>query len=68
MPSGTSLPLGFLRVAIGTALRHRAQRAHAAIALERAALIEDRLAGAFFGAGEQAADHDAVRAGGDGLR
>ena len=59
---------GFLRVAVGTALRHGAQGAHSAIALKRAALVENRLAGAFLGTREQAADHDAIRARRDGFR
>src|ERR1043165_4523676 len=46
---------------------HGADRAHTAIRLERAALVEDRLARRFVGAGEKRADHHAVRAGGDGL-
>ena len=53
-----------LEVAIGTALvaAHRAQRAHAAIGLERAALIQLDFARRFFGAGEHAADHHCVGA------
>ena len=58
---------GFLRVAIGRAGLHRAERAHAAIGLERAALVENRFAGGFLGAGEEAADHHGGSAGGDGL-
>ena len=61
------MPLGFLCVPVGTALRHCAHRAHAAVGLESTALVEDGFAGALFGAGEQAADHDAVGAGRDGL-
>src|SRR5690606_39075292 len=59
-----------LEIAVGRAvpLRHRAERAHAAIGLVRAALIELDVAGRFLGAGEQAADHRRVRAGRDRLR
>src|SRR5690349_17111858 len=64
---GHQLPAAFLRVAVGRALAHRAHRPHAAIALERAALIENRLAGTFFGARQQASDHHAVGARGDRL-
>ena len=42
-------------------------RAHAAIALVGAALIEEHLAGAFLGAGEQRAHHGDIGAGGDRL-
>ena len=56
-----------LEVAVGRALRHRAERAHAAIALVGAALVEEHLARALVGAGEQRADHHAVGAGGDRL-
>ena len=48
-------------------LRHGAQRAHAAIGLVRSALVQLHLAGRLLGAGEHAADHDAVRAGGQRL-
>ena len=48
-------------------LLHRAERAHAAIALVRAALVQLDFARRFFGAGEHAADHHAVRAGGERL-
>ena len=56
-----------LEVAVGRALRHRAERAHAAIALVGAALVEEHLARALVGAGEQRADHHAVRPAGDRL-
>mmetsp|Transcript_26318 Transcript_26318/g.62507 ORF Transcript_26318/g.62507 Transcript_26318/m.62507 type:complete len:641 (-) Transcript_26318:108-2030(-) len=56
-----------LEVAVGAALGHRAHRAHAAVALEGAALVEDGFARGFFGAGEGAAHHHAVGAGRDGL-
>ena len=55
-----------LEVAVAAAAAHRAERAHAAVFLEAAALIEDHLARALVGAGEQAADHH--RAGADGDR
>src|SRR6266478_5736544 len=57
----------FLGVAVGGAFFHGGGRAHAAVGLERAALVENRFAGSFFGAGEEAADHDAGGAGSDGL-
>src|SRR6202034_247042 len=44
-----------LEVALAGALRHRAERAHAAIGLEAAALVEDGLAGALVHAGEERA-------------
>ena len=52
---------------LSPASAHGAERAHAAIGLVGAALVELDLAGRFLGAGEQAADHHAVRAGGDRL-
>src|ERR1041385_1029918 len=64
---GNKLAAGFLGVPVAAALRHGAHRAHAAVGLERAALIEDGFAGAFVGAGEKAADHDAIGAGGESL-
>ena len=70
MPSGTSfsaaLDLG-LEVAVGRAARHGADRAHAAVRLVGAALVEEHLARRLVGAGEQRADHGAVGAGGDRL-
>ena len=48
-----------LEVAVLAALRHRAERAHAAVDLVRAALVEDELAGRLVGAGEERADHHA---------
>ena len=62
------LGLEILEVAVRAALLHRAERAHAAVALVRAALVELDLAGRLVGAGEQAAEHHAGRAGGDRLR
>ena len=64
MPSGTSFSAppsasDFLEVAVGRALLHRADRAHAAIALVRAALEELDLARRLLGAGEDAAHHHA---------
>ena len=56
-----------LEVAVGRAARHGADRAHAAIALVGAALIEEHLARRLVGAGEQRADHGAVGAGGERL-
>ena len=56
-----------LEIAVGRATRHGADRAHAAIGLIGAALIEIDLAGAFVGAGEQRADHHAVGTGGKRL-
>src|SRR5690606_17354151 len=47
-----------LEVAILAALFHRAEAAHAAIALVAAALEQLDLAGRFFGTGEQPTDHD----------
>ena len=72
MPSGTSFSArdrssAILEVAVGAALLHGAERAHAAIALVRAALVELDLAGRLLGAREQAAEHHARRAGGDRL-
>ena len=61
-----SLDLG-LEVAVGAAVGHRAERAHAAVDLVRAALVEDDLAGRLVGAGEERADHHASRAGGERL-
>ena len=57
----------FLGIAIGGAGFHGAGGTHAAVGLEGAALIENCFAGSFFGAGEEAADHDAGSAGGDGF-
>src|SRR5665213_139319 len=62
-----ALAFGVLEIAVGAALPHRAQRAHAAVALVRAALVELDVAGRLLGAREQAAEHHARRAGGDGL-
>ena len=56
-----------LEVAVGRPLLHRAQRTHAAVGLVRAALEQLDLARRLFGAGQQAAQHDRVGAGRDGL-
>src|SRR5438477_4914379 len=56
-----------LEVAVGTALLHGADGAHAAVALVAAALEQHDLAGRLFGAGEHASHHHAVGAGRDGL-
>src|SRR6185437_12921901 len=47
---------------------HRADRAHAAIALVRTPLVELDVAGRLLGAGEEAAEHHRGGAGGDRLR
>ncbi len=59
--------VGILEVAIRGALLHRAQRAHAAIDLVGAALIELDLARGLLGPGEHRTQHHAVRARGDRL-
>src|SRR4051812_5427647 len=59
--------VGVLEVAVGRALLHRAERAHAAIRLVRAPLVELDVARRLVGTGEERAQHDRVRAGGDGL-
>ena len=56
-----------LEVAVAAAAAHRADRAHAAVFLEAAALVEDQFAGALVGAGEQIADHRRAAANGQGL-
>src|SRR5262249_12751822 len=63
-----ALPAGpLLAVALVRALGHGADGAHAAVGLEAAAAVDDRVAGALGQAGEQAADHHAVGAGGQRL-
>src|SRR5262249_61948795 len=52
-----------LEVTVGRTARHGADRAHAAIGLVRATLIEEDLARRLVGAGEQRADHRALGAG-----
>src|SRR5208337_1982163 len=59
--------LAILEVTLAGALRHGGERSHSAVHLERAALVENCLARAFFGSGEQRADHHAARAGGNRL-
>ena len=56
-----------LEIAVGRAARHGADRAHAAIGLIGAALVQIDLAWALVGAGEQRADHHAIGAGGERL-
>src|SRR5450755_264819 len=62
---GRGVGISCLEVAFAGTLCHGGQRAHPAIRLERTALIEDRLAGAFFSTREQRTDHDATCAGSD---
>src|SRR6185503_5893214 len=59
--------LGILEVAVGRALLHRAERAHAAIGLVGASLEQLDLARRLLGAGEQRAEHYRMRAGGERL-
>src|SRR5207302_9146255 len=54
-------------IAFGRAFLHRAERAHAAVSLVRAALVELHFAGRFVGAGEERPQHHGVRASGDRL-
>src|SRR5690606_1677328 len=56
-----------LEVAVAGPRLHGAQRAHAPVDLVGATLVDLQFAGALLGAGEEAADHDAGSAGGDGL-
>jgi hypothetical protein len=73
MPSGTSLSalglpvLDFLEVAVGAALLHGADAAHATVALVAAALVQHDFARRLFGAGKHAAHHDGAGTRGDGL-
>src|SRR4029077_9450674 len=64
---GNQFASAVLRVAVRRPLRHRAHRPHAAVTFERASLIENRFTGTLLGARQQAADHHAIRARGDGL-
>src|SRR3990167_2060140 len=57
----------FLEVAVGRAVFHGADRAHAAVALVAAALEQDHLARCFFGTGKHAAHHHGAGAGSNGL-
>src|SRR6266705_5537978 len=56
------LELACLAITVAAAFFHRRERAHAAVALERAALEQDYLARAFIRSGEQRSDHHRVRA------
>ncbi len=56
-----------LEIAVRRAPGHGAQRAHAAIGLVGAPLVQEHLARTFVGAGEERSDHHAIGAGGDGL-
>ena len=64
---GGRIAFGALEVALAGSLRHGADRSHAAIRLERAALVQNQFAGAFVGAGEERSDHDGARARGQSL-
>src|SRR5437773_12557042 len=56
-----------LEIAVARAFLHGPDGAHAAVALEGAALAEDQLARALVGAREERSDHHRGRAGGDRL-
>src|SRR6059036_2203713 len=56
-----------LEIAVARAFLQGPDGAHAAVALEGAALAEDQLARALIGAREERSDHDRGRAGGDRL-
>ena len=56
-----------LEIAVGRAAGHRPDRAHAAIALVGAALVQEGLARRFLGSGEQRSDHHGRRARGQRL-
>src|SRR5262245_52654467 len=56
-----------LEVPILGRVAHRAERAHAPVGLERAALVENRFARAFRGSREEAPDHDRLRSDREGL-
>src|SRR6266850_756299 len=56
-----------LEIPVRRAFLHRAERAHAAVGLVRAALVELDLARRLLGAGEERAEHDDVGAGGERL-
>ena len=58
---------GLLKIAVGTALLHGADAAHAPVAFVAAALVQDDFARRLFGAGEHAAHHHAAGTGGNGL-
>src|SRR5699024_7947554 len=63
---GNQLLVVLLEVAVLGAVVHGGQRAHAAVGLKLAALIDLGLAGGLLTAGQQRADHDHIAAGGDG--
>ena len=69
-PSGTDFPAGraFLRVAIGRARLHRAERTHAAVGFECSPLVQNRFSRRFFGSSEQSAYHRHGSPGRDCLR
>ncbi len=54
-------------VAVAGQALHRPQRAHAPVLLEAAPFVDDHLAGRLVQAGQQAAQHHGVGAGGQGL-
>jgi hypothetical protein len=56
-----------LKVTVAAAAAHRAERAHPAVFLEAAALIQDDLTRAFISTGKQAAHHHGAGAHGDCL-
>ena len=56
-----------LEIAVFRTQGHRAEGAHAAVDLKLSTVVDDRLAGSLFYAGEQSAGHDHVGAGHDGL-
>src|SRR5690606_30720001 len=57
----------FLEIAVGTALLHGANAAHASVALVTAPLEEHDFAGRFFGASEHATHHHGAGACGNGF-
>src|SRR5437867_1047198 len=59
--------LGFLEIAVGGALLHRAERPHAAVGLVGAPLEQLDLSRRFLGAGEQRPEHDRMRPGAERL-
>ena len=65
-PAGLEVEL-VLEVAVAAAAAHRADRPHAAVLLEAAALVQNQLARALVGARKQVADHRRARADGERL-
>ena len=61
------LEIAVLGVGLAPARAHRAERAHAAVALELLAVGEHDLTGGLLAAGQQGAEHDGVGAGHEGL-